>query len=607
MTPEPKWLVPSVSVLSGLVIFWIALHCKGGDWFISETHADVIYSGLRRFREFPFFSFTLNGGAYLLQDPQSNLFSPAVPLIWLAGPSIGLRLAEGLSAGLGVYVYVVWLRRHVGTYAALIAAVASVTGLGVLWKVAVGNDMFLWHLGLPALLWAAESVISKRDWDSVLSLGLVLGGLLMGPTFHSFIYLFGPALPLFVVLSVIVARPSARELGRLAGLLAAAGALALLIASPKLVSWSKFSMSRPVMDMGVLSWRDTLMSAFDYSWVEPWLFETTYIEDDGLPRVGVWWGVEECAVALTPLASVLALAGGVVALRTRARRPLAAFGLVLVASGVALACSWPIWSSFRGLAGGNIRVAPRFLGMTAFGLSVLAALGAQALLERVSRVGLAATLAVVGMTLASALWWTHAAGRSPTIVTAHPATVAASAVNPLAVWRDERARAARLSSFTELAAFTQERRTLLDGIGYKDGFFIVGNELKPKLWMTRDRAARKLNEPDPVVVSGIQPDKVRMTHLTISVRDLPAHASVRLRALIPRFGVTTTADPGAVVSSREEDSLLVITNQGDRKLGRVKLRANMPISRLWFGLSGVVVLLSFFGLSRRAWLEPHGG
>lgn len=607
MTSEPKWLVPSISVLSGLVIFWIALHCRGADWFISETHADVIYSGLRRFHEFPFFSFALNGGAYFLQDPQSNLFAPAVPLIWLAGPSIGLRLAEGLCAGLGVYVYVVWLQKHVGTYAALIAGVASVTGLGVLWKVAVGNDMFLWHLGLPALLWAAESVISQRSLDSALTFGLVLGVLLMGPTFHSFIYLFGPVLPLFVVLSVIVARPSARELGKLAGLFAASGAIALLIASPKLVSWTRFSMSRPVMDMGVLSWRDTLMSAFDYSWVEPWLFETTYIEDDGLPRLGLWWGVEECAVALTPLASLLAVAGSVVGLRKRARRPLALFALLLVAIGMALACSWPVWSSFRGLAGGNIRVAPRFLGMTAFGLSVLAALGAQALLRRMPRVELPTTLAFVGLTLASAGWWMHGAGRATAIVTAHPATVATSAVNPFEVWRDERARTARLSGFTELAAFNQERRTLLDGVGYKDGFFIVGNELKPKLWMTRDRAARKLNEPDPVVVSGIQPDKVRMTHLTISVRDLPAHASVRLRALMPRFGLTTTTDPGAAVSIREEDSFLVITNPSDRKLGRVKLRANMPISWLWFALSGVAIVLSLFRLSRRVWLEPHGG
>ena len=56
-----------------------------------------------------------------------------------------------------------------------------------------------------------------------------------------------------------------------------------------------------------------------------------------------------------------------------------------------------------------------------------------------------------------------------------------------------------------------------------------------------------------------------------------------------------------------EGSMLVISNESNRKLKSVKLGAQLPISRLWFALSGAVVVLSLFGLSRRAWLEPHGG
>jgi len=41
----------------------------------------------------------------------------------------------------------------------MVGAVAMATSLGVLWKIAVGNDMFLWHLGLPVLLWAVERVM----------------------------------------------------------------------------------------------------------------------------------------------------------------------------------------------------------------------------------------------------------------------------------------------------------------------------------------------------------------------------------------------------------------------------------------------------------------
>src|SRR6478752_9094461 len=125
------------AIATGLVLFWLSLHCQASDWFISETHADIIYTGLRQFREFPYFSFVFGGGTYFLQDPQSNLFSPAVPLILFAGPSIGLRLLEGLWGVAGVYVFTVWLRRRLSAEAALVGAVASATSLGVLWRVVV--------------------------------------------------------------------------------------------------------------------------------------------------------------------------------------------------------------------------------------------------------------------------------------------------------------------------------------------------------------------------------------------------------------------------------------------------------------------------------------
>src|SRR4051794_11226658 len=85
----------AIALLTGALLFWLSLHCDALDWYISETHADVIYTGLRQFHEFPYFSFVFNGGTYFIQDGQSNLFSPAVPLILLAGPSVGLRLMEG--------------------------------------------------------------------------------------------------------------------------------------------------------------------------------------------------------------------------------------------------------------------------------------------------------------------------------------------------------------------------------------------------------------------------------------------------------------------------------------------------------------------------------
>ena len=109
---------------------------------------------------------------------------------------------------LGVIAFTSFMRRRVCFEAALFGAIASVLSLGVLWRVAVGNDMFLWHLGLPAILWSAERVMKQNSIESMLSFALVLGLLLLGPTFHSFTYLFLPAVPTFVLLEWYYHRPS---------------------------------------------------------------------------------------------------------------------------------------------------------------------------------------------------------------------------------------------------------------------------------------------------------------------------------------------------------------------------------------------------------------
>src|SRR5450432_1977676 len=105
----------------------------------------------------------------------------------------------------------------------------------------------------------------ERTVQSALLFGLVLGLLLLGPTFHSFTYLFLPVVPLFVLLEWAFHRPKLAELARTIALFGAACALALLIASPKLVCWAKFPMSRPVNDAGVIGLDRTISSLFDYS------------------------------------------------------------------------------------------------------------------------------------------------------------------------------------------------------------------------------------------------------------------------------------------------------------------------------------------------------
>ena len=592
-----------LALLSGALLFWTALRSSGGDWFISETHADIIYTGIRRFREFPFFSFVLTGGAYLLQDPQSNVFSPVVPLVLLAGPTVGLRLMEGLWGVLGVYVFVLWMRKRVSLEAALLGAVASVTGLGVLWKVAVGNDMFIWHLGLPGLLWAADKVASERNVRSALIFGLVLGVLLLGPTFHSFTYLFLPAVPLYVLFDLGVRRPKLPELARTLALYLAACGLAVAIASPKLACWRKFPMSRPIADFGVLSVGNALRGLLDYSLTKFTFVDATSIVASETIHKG--WGVQESAAALAPVASLLALAGLWSVIRSRTQRPIAIYALLLIAFGMALTCSWPFWSAFRTLTGGNFRVAPRFMGLASFGVAILVAVGADAMFRRWKRVTFPATLALAGLMLASGVWWTLTAAHftdDSEIDCVNP-----EAINPLQTASDERAAADSVETFGELTKMGATDRAILDGIGYQSGLLVVGNKYHPRLWRRRkSRRSRPRPPTMPVVVSGIDPKAVSVSHLSIVVNGLPPQGRVHLRALMPSFGVTTTTEPpNRPVEVRQDHSFLLIENNGQTVVDRIIVRADLPISKMWFvlslasGLGALLTLLASSGFFPR--------
>ncbi|HEY5377511.1 MAG TPA: hypothetical protein VIK01_27715 [Polyangiaceae bacterium] len=592
------------ALISGGIIFWIALRSSMADWYISETHADIIYTGLRRFGEFPFFSFVFNGGSYFLQDPQSNLFSPAVPLILLAGPSVGLRLMECVWGILGVYTFAVWMRRRVSGEAAVLGAIANVLGLGVLWRVTAGNDMFLWHLGLPLLLWCFERVMKERTLHSTLCLALALGVLLLGPTFHSFIYLFLPAVPVFVVLEWAFHRPSLKAFAKTLLLFAAASALALLIASPKLACWLKFPMSRQIIDHGVLSVRTAFRCLFDYSISHRSAVPTTrYVQaGERVVRHQVVGqllteklGMEECAVALPPTASLFALVGLVAGVWRREYRQSALFSLLLIAWAAALCCSWPVWSTFRALTGGNFRVAPRYLGMAAFGLCVLAALGADTVFARWKRAALPTTVVAATLMWGSAIWWTIDASHSSPLAATF--AVQDSAFNPLTRYREERDAVTRLSTFTELNELDTARRDILRGSGLSDGFLIVGNAFKPGLYRSKI--------PLPIVVRGTPQAEVTVEHLRIKVAHLGARARVVLRALEPRYGMSVRTVPeGAEVDVRGVKDQLVIENRGRKPVERVIIRAELPISPLWFLASGACLLSVVAGLILRKRTRP---
>jgi hypothetical protein len=582
---------------AGAVVFWLSLHCSRLDWFISETHADVIYTGLRQFKEFPYFSFVFNGGVYFIQDPQSNLFSPAVPLILLAGPSVGLRLMEGLWGVVGVYAFVGWMRRRVSLEAALVGAVASAISLGVLWRVAVGNDMFLWHLGLPFLLWTADRVLCERTLQSSLWFALTLGLLMLGPTFHSFTYLFVPVVPLYVLLELLFLRPNRRELGKIVGLFGLGCTLSVLMISFKLAAWLKFPMQRQVGDYGVLPFWTSVQHLLDYSLVhrEPVIRAARFV---GKRLRG--YGVEESASALPPIGTLFAMIGLVAAALSKSKRRIGLFALIVLLLGLLLSSWSPAWEAFRRMNGGNFRVAQRCLGMSTFALAVFAALGADVLFARFKRAALPGSLAAVALMLGSGLWWTHAASQLGEIA------VKDTPMNPFERSAEERESVANVHSFDRLRRY-RGKRDILNGIGYTDGFLVVGNETDPSLWVAQ-RALPILFDGHPEWnTGGLKQRQISTEHLRVKIRDVPPHSRSLLRVRMPDFGVAvTTVPPNAGIIVEPWKNLLVVENPTDKLVERVVIRARLPISVFWLVTSGLALFATLAGLCWFADIRRRG-
>jgi hypothetical protein len=583
----------AAALCTGAVLFWLSLHCQAWDWFISETHADVIYTGIRQFGQFPYFSFVFNGGAYFIQDPQSNLFSPAVPLILLAGPSIGLRLLEGLWGVVGVYAFVGWMRRRVSLEAALVGAVASATSLGILWRVAIGNDMFLWHLGLPLLLWSADRVLCERSLQSSLWFALILGVLMLGPTFHSFTYLFVPIVPLYVLLELLFQRPNSQQLRQIVSWFALSCVLAVLMNSFKLAAWLKFPMQRLVGDYGVLPLWSSIEQLFDYSIIHR-------VRIAGAATVGKrlrGYFVEESATALPPIGTLFAIVGLVGAALSKSKRRIGLFALIALLLGLVLSSWSPAWEAFRRMNGGNFRVAQRCLGMSTFALSVFAALGADVVFARVKRAALPASLATVALMLGSALWWTHAAGKIGENV------VSDTPMNPFERSAEERESASKVHSFDSLRRY-RGKRDILTGTGYTDGFLVVGNEEDPSLWVAQRALPILFDGHVKWNIGGLKQKQITTEHLRVKIRDVPAHSRSFLRLQRPEFGFSlTTVPPNAGVTVQPSGNLLVLENPTDKVVDRVVLRARLPIPVYWPIISALALFGTIAGL---CWLADTG-
>jgi hypothetical protein len=566
-----------------ILVFWLGLKSAGGDWYISETRADILYTGVRSFHEFPYFSFAINGGSYLLQDPEGPLLSPTAPAVLLLGPSLGLRLMPGVWAGLGVLGFAQWLTGRVRVEAGLLAGVAAATSLGVLWKVAVGNDMFLWALGLPGFLFALRCVIERGTVLAAVVLGLWIGVFLLGPTFFVGTYLFLPVIPLAVLFEFGSARVHARPISKTLPLLMFACVLGCVIASPKLAMWLTLPMQRPTEDHGVLSLAQGLRGLWDYAVTKSsGLSVTSY--DAGKAVIG-GWDISEGTMALSPVATLLAGVGVVWGLRKGPQRQLALLALALVALGLTLSCSWPVWHAIRGLTHDDIRVAPRFVAVAAFGACILVAIGADAALDRFHGAARWLTVALVGSMLASGVTWVCSASHNYGVTrndAVHP-----EAMKLFDVFWNEESSGSKIQSFTRVVPMHNTTRNILAGAAVVDSYRIVGNPAEPvDWWHGRPRSLSIAAHPADT-------KRTTVTHLSVQSRDLAAGARLRLRLGLPSRGFRIeTSPPGVTTTADLVGDYLVLTNASQHPIQSLTFKATLPISPLWFVLAGGTLLAS---------------
>lgn len=569
-------------------VFWLALKSRGGDWYISETRADILYTGVRSFHQFPYFSFAINGGSYLLQDPEGPLLSPTALAVLLVGPTLGLRLMTGVWAALGVLGFKQWLTGRVRVEAALLAGVAAVTSLAMLWKVAVGNDMFLWALGLPGFLFAVRCVIERESVPAAVVLGLWIGLFLLGPTFLVGTYLFLPVLPLAVLFELVSVRAHKRLSSRTLPLLIFACVLGCAIASPKIAMWLTLPMQRPTEDHGVLSLTDGLRGLWDYAVTKSTFLPVTSY-DAGKAEVG-GWDISEGTMALSPVATLLAGVGIFWGLRKGPQRQLALLALALVALGLTLSCSWPAWHAIRTLTHNGIRVAPRFLVVASFGGCIFVAVGAHAVLSRLQRSARwLTTVALVGSMLACGVLWVYSASDNEG-VTRNDA-VRRDAVHLFDVFRDEKRSGSNVKSFARVVPLDPTKRSILAGASLVD-MRIVGNVAEPVHWWH--------GPPHALFTTAHPADATRttVTHLSVQTHDLAAGAHRQLRLGLPSHGFRIeTSPPGLTATADLVGNYLVLTNTSQFPIQSLTFKATLPISPLWFVLAGGTLLASLAFLS----------
>ncbi|MCX7846581.1 MAG: hypothetical protein N2595_00895 [bacterium] len=262
-----------------------------------------------------------------------------------------------------------WLARYVHRRAAQVGALAWVWSLGFVWRIVVGNDMFMWVAAAPWVLLVIYKLAEAPSARTAALCALVGAGLLWGPSYHAVLFCL---LPLTMIWWLWQLGKCVRG-GTLAlwfvGYSALASGLAVVMATPRLASWYACQMERPTPFDGTIGLWDTLRALCDYT-----MYTAEWIPRRG---VGIAYKTWECSVALPFPALLLACAGLLVTpwARDEKARNLWLIAWVAILVGVLPACVPPVWRGLYKVLGGNARVPERFLLTAGFGIALLCAAG----------------------------------------------------------------------------------------------------------------------------------------------------------------------------------------------------------------------------------------
>ncbi|MDP3970197.1 MAG: hypothetical protein Q8P90_00690 [bacterium] len=575
-----KTLIPLIlALISGMFLFLLGLLSSNWDWSISESIAEAIYIGFKDYQEFPFFTYFKNGGSMLIQDPQGHLLSIDTIWILMFGPQIGLRFAGFFWGFAGFYSMYHWLNKKIGFSPALLAASAWIISMGMFWRIILGNEMFLWHLGLPLFLIAIDKLLAKPSWRSSILTGLLLGMYILGPTFHSILYLI---LPVSLVWFIFLLIKNYQKISKLKVILHILTIILLgtLISSPKIYSWTQLDMSRQISTKPLsIDVDEAVLALID---INPLSITKVFNKEDNRDNAFfLGYGFFEGNVAFFPLANLLILIGLLIGWKKQIdKRHLYAFACSLLVIGILISSSDVIWSAFTSLTNNSFRASARFLSISGFGIAILSGIGLHYMTTKLKgKLKHASAIIAVASIFISALIWINAASKHTILVGEQKGNI----VLPISeLWQSDISRLQ--TDFTNIIRSHGMMFDTISVVGsgmdnvnddYWDQFFIEKGEenfLSPELYPT---------------------NRLLITNTHAYAYNLNPHETVHIRVQPAPLGENVTTTPqNSNVTLEYGDGELILTNNEDFELAEVDISPNSPVHPATWYISVITFLLS---------------